>query len=133
MEKIMIQKDGLAMGAPTSGLIAELFLQNLENIHPAHLSEKHKIAGYFRYVDDILLIYDSSHTNVPDISNDFNTIHPNLKFKAETETDNKLNYLDITPHRTPAGWKTSIYRKPTFTDTIIPHSSNHPAQNKYAS
>ena len=27
---------------------------------------------------------------------------------------------------------TSIYRKPTFTDTIIPYSSNHPAQHKYA-
>jgi len=45
--KIMIQKEGLAMGAPTSGLIAEFFLQNLENIHLAHLTEKYKIAGYF--------------------------------------------------------------------------------------
>jgi len=39
----MIQKEGLAMGTPTSGLIAEFFLQNLENIHLAHLTEKHKI------------------------------------------------------------------------------------------
>ena len=78
----MIQKDGLAMGVQTSSLIAEFFLQNLENIHPAHLSEKHKIAGYFRYVYDILLIYDSSHTNIPDISNEFNTIYPNLEFTA---------------------------------------------------
>ena len=28
--------------------------------------------------------------------------------------------------------KTSIYRKPTFTDTIIPYTSNHPTQHKYA-
>jgi len=41
-------------------------------------------------------------------------------------------YLDITIHRTPTGWKTSIHRKPTFTDSIIPYSSNHPAQHKYA-
>jgi len=40
--------------------------------------------------------------------------------------------LDITINRTPTGWKTSINRKPTFTDTIIPHSSNHPSQHKYA-
>jgi hypothetical protein len=26
----------------------------------------------------------------------------------------------------------SIYRKPSFTDTIIPYSSNHPTQQKYA-
>jgi len=46
----------------------------------------------------------------------------------------KINYvyLDITIHKTPMSWKTSIYRKPTFTDTIIPYSSNHPAQHKYA-
>jgi hypothetical protein len=25
-----------------------------------------------------------------------------------------------------------IYRKPTYTDTIIPHTSNHPTQHKYA-
>ena len=42
-KKIMIQKEGLAMGAPTSGLIAEFLLQNLENTHLAHLIEKHKI------------------------------------------------------------------------------------------
>jgi hypothetical protein len=25
-----------------------------------------------------------------------------------------------------------IHRKPTFTDTLIPYSSNHPTQHKYA-
>jgi len=40
--KIMIQKEGLGMAAPTSGLIAEFFLQNLENIYVAHLSDKKK-------------------------------------------------------------------------------------------
>jgi hypothetical protein len=34
--------------------------------------------------------------------------------------------------KNPTKWKTSIYRKPTFTDTIIPYTSNHPAQHKYA-
>jgi len=120
------------MGAPTSGLIAEFFRQNLENIHLAHFTEKHKIAGYFRYVDDILLIYDPDHTNIQGITNDFNYLHPNLKFTTELETNNKLNYLDITIHRTPTGWKTSTYRKPAFTDSIISYPSNHPAQHKYA-
>jgi hypothetical protein len=30
------------------------------------------------------------------------------------------------------GLKTAIYRKPTFTDTIIPYTSNHPSQHTYA-
>jgi hypothetical protein len=45
--KILIQKDGLAMGTPTSGIIAEFFLQHLDDTHLAHLSMKHKITAYF--------------------------------------------------------------------------------------
>ena len=34
--------------------------------------------------------------------------------------------------RTPTSLRTAIFRKPTFTDTIIPFTSNHPTQHKYA-
>jgi hypothetical protein len=104
------------MGAPTSGIIAEFFLQNLEDTHLTHLSNEHKIVRYFRYVDDILIIYDSSHTDINSIQNGFNTIHPNIEFTTETESSNQINFLDITIHRTPTNWRISICRKPTFTD-----------------
>ena len=42
-----------------------------------------------------------------------------------------INYLDITIHRTFNNWRMSIYRKPTFTDTIITHTSSHLTQHKY--
>ena len=112
----------------TSGLIAVFFLQNFEHVHLADLADKQKIIKYFKYVDDILLIYDSDHTDTQKILDDFNTVHPKLRFTAETESDNKINYLDITIHNTPIGWKTSIYRKPTFTGTIIPYSNQPPTQ-----
>ena len=57
-------------------------------------------------------------------------LHPKLQFTAEAERDH--NYHDISIHRTPTNVKTAIYRKPTFTDTIIPYTSNHPTQHKYA-
>jgi hypothetical protein len=76
-----------------------------------------------------LLVYDSSHTDIDSIQNDFNTIHPNIKFTAETVSNNQIKFLDGTIHRTPSKWKISIYRKPSFTDTIIPYSSNHPAHH----
>jgi hypothetical protein len=88
------------MGAPSSGLIAEIFLQHTEHKHLTHLPQKHKIINYYRYVDDILIIYDSDHTNIHNILQDFNNLHPNLHFTAETEIDNKLNYHDIAIHRT---------------------------------
>jgi hypothetical protein len=32
-DKIIIQKDGLAMGAPSSSIISEIFLQNIEHTY----------------------------------------------------------------------------------------------------
>ena len=98
---------------------------------PAQFNTNHKIINYFRYIDNILLIYDSSQTNIQAILEDFNSIHPNLTFTGETEHDNMLNFLDITIHKTPQNIKISLYRKPTYTDTIIPYTSNHPPQQTY--
>jgi hypothetical protein len=83
-------------------------------------------------VYDIPLIFDTNKTNIQSILTDFNTLHPNLKFTAEIEHNNAINFLDTTIHRTQDSIKISIYRKPTFTDTIIPYTSNHPPQHKYA-
>jgi len=130
--KILIQQDGLAMGAPSSGLIAEFFQQNSENTHIAQISNKHNITAYFWYVDDILVIYDSCHTDIKNIQDDFNMLHLKMKFTAEQESNNQINFLDITIHKTPTKWTTSIYRKPTFTDSIIPYTLNHPPQHKHA-
>jgi len=61
-----------------------------------------------------------------------NTLHPNMKFTAELESDNQINFLVITIRKTPTKWITSTYRKPSFTDSIIPYSLNHPPQLKHA-
>ena len=124
------QKDRVDNYKVNNGLIAEIFLQHIEHQHIAQLSMKHKI-NFFRYVDDILKIFDPSHSSIQTILADFNTLHPNQQFTAEMEENNTINYLDITIHRTPTNWKTVIYRKPTFTDTIITHMSNHPSKHKY--
>jgi hypothetical protein len=92
---------------------------------------KHHIINYCRYVDDIFLIFDSNHTSIHNILKDFNALHPKIKFTAEVETNHSLNYLDIIIHKTLTNFNIAIYRKPTFTDTIIPYTSNHPAQHKY--
>ena len=131
-EQRVIQHDGLAMGAQSSGLIAEIFLQHKEHSHLTRLTHKHKILNYCRYVDDILLIFNSSHTEIQKILDDFNSLHHKLQFTAETEKGHTLNYLDISTHRTTTNMRTAIYRKPTSTDTIIPFTSNHPTHHTYA-
>jgi hypothetical protein len=129
---IVTQQNGLAMGCPSSGLIAEIFLQHLEHRHLTNLTHKHHITFYCRFVDDIFILFDASHSNIHDILTNFNTIHQNIRFTEEIESNHTLNYLDTTIHKTPSAFEFSIYRKPTFTDHIIPHTSNHPAHHKYA-
>ena len=44
------------MGAPTSSIFSELYLQHLENTVIFEILVRHKIVGYLCYVDDILII-----------------------------------------------------------------------------
>jgi hypothetical protein len=89
--------------------------------------------AYFRYVDDIIIIYNDSDTNLNNVLNLFNDLSPNLKFTVETEIDKKLNYLDLTITRNQDNLKFNIYRKPTTTDNVIPNDSCHPNEQKMAS
>jgi hypothetical protein len=52
------QKEGLAMGAPTSGILSEICLQYIEHTHVSKILQSHNIIGYYRYVDDVLIIYN---------------------------------------------------------------------------
>jgi hypothetical protein len=130
-DRIMIQQEGLAMGAPSPGLIAEIFLQYIEHTQLIPITHRHKIIDCGIYVDDIFLIFDSSHSKIQDILEDFNALHLKLHFTFETVKDSKLHYLDITLQKTPVGIKTAIHRKHTFTDAIIPFTSNHPPAQKF--
>jgi hypothetical protein len=59
-------------------------------------------------------------------------MHPNLHFTHEAESTNTINYLDVTINRRNNHMDIAIYRKPTYTDAIIPYTSNHPPAHKYA-
>jgi hypothetical protein len=85
------------MGAPTSAILAEIFIQCLE--HNA-IIQKHHILDYYRYVDDILIIYNENYTNIQNTLNDFNSVHPNIQYTMEKQIANKLNYLDVTIENT---------------------------------
>jgi hypothetical protein len=97
-QKFYKQIDGLAMGAPTSAITSEAYIQNMEHKQIFPILIKHKITGYFRYVDDILIIYDQAKTNTDQTLGDFNE-QPTIKFTIEKESHNSINFLDLTIHR----------------------------------
>jgi hypothetical protein len=129
---IFLQKEGLAMGAPTSSILSEIFLKFLEHNKIFKILIGNKIIAYFRYVDDILIIYDSHKTNIANVLTTFNNLHPKIKFTSELEQDCKINLLDITIHRSSNEVFATIYRKPTASGYLIIHDSRHPSQHKLA-
>jgi hypothetical protein len=118
------------MGAPTSALFSEIHLQKIEHTKILRILKKHNIYNYFRYVDDILLIYDISTTNITEVLNQFNGITTSLQFTIEHGQNKQINFLDITTHRQQYEFEFDIYRKPTTTDHIIPNDSCHPRKHK---
>jgi hypothetical protein len=70
---IIIQKDGLAIHAPSSGILSEVCLQYIETSHIPTLAKKHMFINYFCYIDDILLTFHSTNTNTQSIFTDFNS------------------------------------------------------------
>jgi hypothetical protein len=64
------------MGAPTSAMLAEIFIQYLEHNGIINILKEHHITDYCRYVDDILIIYNEDYTNIDDTLKEFNSIHP---------------------------------------------------------
>jgi allophanate hydrolase subunit 1 len=88
--------------------------------------------NYIIHVDDILIVYDHNKIKKEEIQNYLNNIHPELKFTGTEETNNTINYLDLTITRNQTKLDINIYREPTTTDTTIHYKSNHPTQHKLA-
>jgi hypothetical protein len=46
------------MGAPTLAILAEVYIQYMEHKQLYPIWRKYQIIGYFKYVDNIFIIYD---------------------------------------------------------------------------
>ena len=55
-----------------------------------------------------------------------NSLRPSILFTMEKESNNTLPFLDVLISRTEQGFKTSVYRKPTFTGQYLNLYSHHP-------
>jgi hypothetical protein len=83
------------MGARTSAIFADIFIQHLEHNLIINILKKYHIIDYLRYVD-ILIIYNEDIANIDDTLAEFNQIHPKIQYSMEKQEQNKLNYLNIS-------------------------------------
>jgi hypothetical protein len=92
-----------------------------------------QLIRYFRYVDDILIVYKNRMTNIHEILELFKTYYSTMTFTMEEEeSNNRIKFIDITVQKTDNNISFYINRKPTATDTIIPNDSCHLPEQKMA-
>jgi hypothetical protein len=80
----------------------------------------------------VLIIYDAAVTTEESILDDHNAMHPKITHNIKTESNQQINYFDLSIHRMCKEITLGIYCKPTYSDMAIPYSSNHPRNHKMA-
>jgi hypothetical protein len=80
------------MEAPSSSILSEVYLQYVEHTVIYDILLRSQILGYFRYVDDILIVYDADLTNINEVLSSFNDATPTVKFTVEEEKNNQINF-----------------------------------------
>ena len=125
--KYFLQKVGCAMGSTASPEICDITLHDLEN---RILQQADNILTWWRYRDDILIIYGGNIEEFKNLVNTMNQMHPTLKFTFEA-SNCSVNYLDLTifkgnRFRETGILDTKVYTKPTETYQYLHKSSSHP-------
>nr|VZI09959.1 unnamed protein product [Spirometra erinaceieuropaei] len=98
------------MGSPTSGLIAEAVLQQLEWLNFRHYRPKFGA----RYVDDTFVVIERDQMLT--FKESLNTVFPDIPFTVEEEENNQLTFLDVFVCRKDCGGlNTKVFREVTNT------------------
>jgi hypothetical protein len=108
LSNFYLQEKGLAIGCPPPSTFSEIYLQYIKNTAIYYILRHNKIAGYFRYVDDILIVYNNTTTNIHNAFNSLSKLMPTMKFTMGNKIDNTINFLDITTTKEPDKLEFSI-------------------------
>jgi hypothetical protein len=123
------QSEGLAMAAPSSVLLAEIYLKFLEHNQILNQLTNHKILSNHRYVDDVLIMYNILNTDINKTQSHFNSLRHKIQFSIENEVNNQINFIDITVLRLHSNLQFRIFSKHT-TDIMIRNTTCHPTEHK---
>ncbi|XP_068096634.1 uncharacterized protein [Hyperolius riggenbachi] len=118
---------GSAMGSRMSPQYANLFMARLEENFLSTCEIKPW--AYFRFIDDILLIWTASQEELIRFHKNFSEYHKNIKLTLSFSTSH-VSFLDTTIYIQDRILQTSIYRKPTDRHIYLKWKSFHPEHTK---
>ena len=117
------QEEGLAMGSPLSAVLANIYTKYFEEMALGSASLKSPM--WVRYVDDTFILWPHQE-DIQILLDHVSSIRPSIQFTMGKEQDNKLPFLDVLVTRAEQGFRSFVYRKPTFTGQFLNFNSHHP-------
>jgi hypothetical protein len=107
-----MQTDGVAKGSPLSPVMAKFYMEDYGKTALQPLPQKPRC--WFRYVYDTFVVWPHGPDKPKDFLHRLNSIHQDMQFTIETESEGHLPFLDMDIYREPdSSLGHKVYRKPT--------------------
>ncbi|KFD47104.1 hypothetical protein M513_12014 [Trichuris suis] len=123
------QKQGAPMGS-LSPVLAEPFMEHMEEKAFSTRAPKFPIKAFKRYVDDIFAIIRRS-SEQPFLDHLNRLFADTICFTMEVEQHRRLPFLGTLLIRKETNISSQVYRKSTNTDHFVHYMSNHPLGVKH--
>ena len=124
------QVEGAAMGSPVSPIVANLYMEYLEQ--KALCTAPHPTKFWGRYVDDTFVIHKEA--NKQGFLQHINSVDPAIRFTVEDNKEHgSIPFLDtIVKPEADGSLSITVYRKPTHTDQYLQSYSHHHLSAKFS-
>ena len=122
--------EGAAMGSPVSPIVANLYMEYLEQKALSTVPNPPRF--WCRFVDDTFVIH--KEVNKQGILQHINSVDPAIKFIVEdNKEDGSIPFLDtIVKPEADDTLSITVYRKPTHTDQYLQWDSHHHLSAKFS-
>ncbi|CAJ0936692.1 unnamed protein product [Ranitomeya imitator] len=128
-DSFYLQLRGTAMGANMAPAYANIVMSVLEEdfVYVSH--HFGLVAAWWRYIDDVFLIWTGTEELLHDFNKYLNTIDETIKFTlVYSKTD--IQFLDVNVRCEANKLTTQLYTKPTDRNDLLSFESQHPKKMK---